>query len=711
MSQQSVVTEYFATRKRRASEDLRNKSKVLILDGNETQPQKVLPVIREDETKQTNMASLQNKLESKRGSVVRNLKFDTDEKTTTKSSTPRARTPKTRRSSVTEDKSQTDIREALLKQTQESDNKNVLFAKLGNLSPKKTRLRTTRALKKALEEEEKEEEVTKIDEPVICKTPTKSKPLVQMNIDEIKTKLNKSSRLSELRERINKLKSSEDKVKELEDKLKNKKVETKKNNLKLKGFNQLELEVPVSPQKAMKSPQKFTTPTKNNLILSPKASPAKRLLFEPKEEPASPVKASPTKTPAYHRYQGLVDDGKSGLILPFHYRLLNEIFRSLDSVVAMLYNRREIVTFSKLKPSVQEMTRKDFNLDHLAQIITIYPESYTLRQEKIRKFGDLRGEETYELVITPVIESNERSGRNTPDEEHILQSDLNARMSSIVLLKRKRKFLATLIDIAKECHEEFLQTLGTPMKVDKNNLTRWHPAFDVESCREIPKAELPQAPKPQKITTAREILEKTNKFINDNARMKKAIKALAEQKARVAAGTQTPTTKSTLVNGSATPSTTPHLNSSIIDTPPATPRTPATANSALLKGIPTSLLEKIRAKQAAKDLERMTRTSNMDKDAIVYARLPEMAKIIRNIFVAEKKNVLTMEVVVKKLDDSYRTKLTPAELEEHIRLICKLVPLWTAVHHVRKVDYLKLAKDFDMAQVIKRLEVLADEKA
>ncbi|CAB0029606.1 unnamed protein product [Trichogramma brassicae] len=208
MSQQSVVTEYFATRKRRASEDLRNKSKVLILDGNETQPQKVLPIIREDETKQTSMASLQNKLEPKRGSVVRNLKFDADEKTTTKSATPRARTPRTRRSSVTEDKSQTDIREALLKQTQESDNKNVLFAKLGNLSPKKTRLRTTRALKKALQEEEEEEEVTKIDEPVICKTPTKAKPLVQMNIDEIKTKLNKSSRLAELRERINKLKSS-----------------------------------------------------------------------------------------------------------------------------------------------------------------------------------------------------------------------------------------------------------------------------------------------------------------------------------------------------------------------------------------------------------------------------------------------------------------------------------------------------------------------
>lgn len=106
----------------------------------------------------------------------------------------------------------------------------------------------------------------------------------------------------------------------------------------------------------------------------------------------------------------------------------------------------------------------------------------------------------------------------------------------------------------------------------------------------------------------------------------------------------------------------------------------------------------------------MTRTPNADKEAAMYSRLPELAKILRNIFVAEKKGVLTMEFVIGKLENSFRAKLTPGELEEHIRLLCKLLPVWTNIHNVRKIDYLKLQKEVDLGKVIKRLEVLANSK-
>lgn len=106
----------------------------------------------------------------------------------------------------------------------------------------------------------------------------------------------------------------------------------------------------------------------------------------------------------------------------------------------------------------------------------------------------------------------------------------------------------------------------------------------------------------------------------------------------------------------------------------------------------------------------MTRTPSADKEATLYSRLPELAKILRNIFVAEKKGVLTMEVVMRKLDNSFRTKLTLQEMEEHIRLLCKLLPTWSSIHNVRKVDYLKIDKNVDLAKVIKRLEILANDK-
>jgi len=67
----------------------------------------------------------------------------------------------------------------------------------------------------------------------------------------------------------------------------------------------------------------------------------------------------------------------------------------------------------------------------------------------------------------------------------------------------------------------------------------------------------------------------------------------------------------------------------------------------------------------------MTRTPNADKEAALYSRLPELAKLIRNIFVAEKKGVLPMEAVIQKLDNSFRMKLTLQEMEEHI--LCGLI--------------------------------------
>lgn len=84
-----------------------------------------------------------------------------------------------------------------------------------------------------------------------------------------------------------------------------------------------------SPQKSLKSPSK--TPVKK-IELSSTASPQRRLLFSPKESTSSPVKCSPTKAPAYQRYQSIGQSGTPALPLPFKYRFLAETFRCVDTV-------------------------------------------------------------------------------------------------------------------------------------------------------------------------------------------------------------------------------------------------------------------------------------------------------------------------------------------------------------------------------------------
>ena len=62
--------------------------------------------------------------------------------------------------------------------------------------------------------------------------------------------------------------------------------------------------------------------------------------------------------PAYQRFHALAQPGLPGLVLPYKYQVLSEMFRGMDTIVGMLYNRSETVTFAKVKQGVQDMMRK-----------------------------------------------------------------------------------------------------------------------------------------------------------------------------------------------------------------------------------------------------------------------------------------------------------------------------------------------------------------
>nr|CAD7418477.1 unnamed protein product [Timema cristinae] len=141
----------------------------------------------------------------------------------------------------------------------------------------------------------------------------------------------------------------------------------------------------------------------------------------------------------------------------------------------------------------------------------------------------------------------------------------------------------------------------------------------------------------------------------------------------------------------------------------------ASAACALLLFLPLEMendlhLVEVRAKQAAKALQVMTRSPAQDKEALQYSRLPEIARILRNLFIVEKKGVLLMDFVIQKLGHSYRESLTSFELKEHIHLLLRLLPGWLVLHNIRNTNYLKLSKNGDMSKVTNKLESLAAKK-
>ncbi|XP_049292981.1 DNA replication factor Cdt1 isoform X1 [Anopheles funestus] len=620
----------------------------------------------------------------------------------------------------------------------------VSFIKKGNLSPQK-RVHTASPSKQPVVPEKKLASPKKIDNggvagsaPAsvefsprnslnnVAKAPTKAtvtrtlqlgKDKDSMSLADIRNKLLQHPRLPELKTKLNNIQSGLDRV----DRLRKERLEGKKPAVSpivaaknLQQFSTLDVEVMVSPKKTIISPSKLLrTPTKdasNSLSPSKNVTP-KRIsaLMSPIKDPSigTPITASPKKLPAYQRFHNLVESGTPTLHLPFKYRSLLELFKCTDTVCSMFHNRKEQITFKKLKPAVQRMARKNFFESHLAQIQFLFPKAFSLSQEMTKNYGSATKHETYQLVIRPNIEEDVEQAKKS-QETDFLRTIPKQSVNPQALLERYQHFRRLLLEKTKDAHETFLLSLDPPLNIERNKIVRWHADFDLEGCPDIEKAELPQPPNVEKFSSAKDVLSTARNLFSCGTAMERALARLEQKKKQDTAATVTSQTPLT-----ATEDTKPvevkeenSSDSNATSVPASISKDPA---EHLLRNVPKALLEKIRAKQAAKALDQMTRRPSQEKEAMKYSRLPEIARHLRNVFVTERKNVLPLETPVVKIENSYRGKLTLQELEDHIRMIAQLVPFWLTLPEVRKVKYAKIAKDCDMSKVLGVLERKANE--
>uniref|UniRef100_A0A3P9K8N3 Chromatin licensing and DNA replication factor 1 n=1 Tax=Oryzias latipes TaxID=8090 RepID=A0A3P9K8N3_ORYLA len=382
--------------------------------------------------------------------------------------------------------------------------------------------------------------------------------------------------------------------------------------------------------------------------------------------PLTPLVQVGAERPAYQRYHTLAQDIPPGLVLPLHFRLLAEMFRSMDTVVAMLYNRCETATFAKVQQGVQDMTHRRFEQNHVAQIRTVFPEAYALKQEKnIPTFssGIKKGE--YQLTVEPIIVSDHSQARPV--------------LSASLLLERRRVFHQNLISLVKQHHQEFLSSLVPPVSVPEDRLTRWHPRFNVDLVPAVPVSPLPEPPHRETLSTAQEVLDRARLLINP--KMEKALISAAQQvQPRPAQGSETKCAQKA-----------------------AEPVAPAGLVPGSLKGVSQSLLDRIRAKEAQKLQAVMTRDPAHEERLLMMSRLVDLARILRGIFVSEKKAALTMAAACSRMVASYASALTTGDMEKHVRLLAELAADWLTLHPIRKDVYLKMDRKVELAVVLDKL--------
>uniref|UniRef100_T1L5J1 DNA replication factor Cdt1 C-terminal domain-containing protein n=1 Tax=Tetranychus urticae TaxID=32264 RepID=T1L5J1_TETUR len=98
-----------------------------------------------------------------------------------------------------------------------------------------------------------------------------------------------------------------------------------------------------------------------------------------------------------------------------------------------------------------------------------------------------------------------------------------------------------------------------------------------------------------------------------------------------------------------------------------------------LKGLPTSLLDKIKPKKP--DDGQAERKKLLQK-------LPELLKIVHLYFLTNPKPI-QLGILIEKCISSYYTYISVPDAEKQMRLTCELFPEWLTIISIRKVEFVK----------------------
>ena len=308
----------------------------------------------------------------------------------------------------------------------------------------------------------------------------------------------------------------------------------------------------------------------------------------------TPVKASPRKLPAYQRYHTLSQPVNRSLALPLTYSRLLEVFRSTDTVVSMMFNKRERITLAKLAKNTTDIMNKKWTVEHLRKMICVFPQSYKLSWRSNRMRPDIK-----ELVVEPNM-NYKRDLMSMFDETQQGEKQ----MTAATLVERRDMFRNGLVDIVKDYHEEFLASLDPPITADRTKLTRWHKDFNVDVLPDIDLASLPPNPDAPKVQGP-DLVDKAE-YLKVNPKLSDVLLDI----------------NSTNRDHTYTaPSPSKNLFS-----PQKSQASPMKSG---LEGINSSLIAKIRAKEAAKAKLEMTRSEEKLEKIATLRKLPRLARLVR----------------------------------------------------------------------------------
>lgn len=426
---------------------------------------------------------------------------------------------------------------------------------------------------------------------------------------------------------------------------------------------------------ACESPHKVKLSPASSCI-SPKHSPQSSQVLES----SPPAQMVPNRPVAFSS-----PTQPKGLTLPFKYKKLEEKFKSLDAFLNLRWQQPD-VTWSEIEKNMWKMTRSIFTRKELAQIKFVFPESYAFGMKQVTTAAaDRKSPE--QLVVSP-IHPDGSVGRK--------------RMSTTTLVKRRQQFNGRLLRLVRTHHQNFLYKLDASLHVGEGDLRSWHPGFNLDTLPDVPTVDLvpPASPPPLKPTLVlnapRDAPEK-RAALHKNAR--ECLKRLAEHRSEMARR------RSGLVDRNNPLTTT---QSSPPQPPlPLTQQQPPRTDDPALKGLPASLLEKIRQKELLRMKCSMTRSAEDQEKLKQLRALPHIARLLSTLYTSERKNSLKFDFVCSKLHQTRSKHIESAMvLEKQLRMLAEdpVLKKWLAIVTVSQVDYVRMDRAAPINDVVVHLQ-------
>ncbi|KAJ2357723.1 hypothetical protein GGF43_001285 [Coemansia sp. RSA 2618] len=325
--------------------------------------------------------------------------------------------------------------------------------------------------------------------------------------------------------------------------------------------------------------------------------------------------------------------------LPRAFRKLSSLFQALEHTVMFGGASAAGVVYHRVRKGVESMAQHTFGWQELGQILAVYPEAYAYSDHATT----LNGRRVQSVVLTPVARGI------------TLALEMEA---------RRDEFARRLIARVSSAHKSFLVSRGYG-DADIADISGWHPSFDIESTPAVSPIALQPAPHAVAGSVASFDREKLKHLLGSSHKPAPEPAASKEPVGKDAA--QPEPEHKIAVLALPTPTDSPVLNSSMsLAKPKERPTSSASA-----------LLERIRAKQRAREQAEKRVSAVPAATRTMHSRLPGVLAAISFLYYAERKRVLPLLYVVDKLCES--EGLDKTEAIGHVAALAKFVPEWCVV--------------------------------